>query len=68
MKRGSEYRILTTWNNETVDHPETPVVIQIKKHDDITFKVVIDAPFYDDPGASGKIGEPFYGLWNYEGN
>jgi hypothetical protein len=58
---------MTTWNNEKISHPSTPVVIRFAKNDNMTFKIVIEAPFYDDPGASGKIGEPFYGLWHYEG-
>ena len=27
----------------------------------------VTAPFYKDPAPSGTPGEPFYGLWEYEG-
>jgi hypothetical protein len=32
-------------------------------------KLLIEAPFFDDPpNPGGTPGEPFYGLWDYEGN
>ena len=59
---------MTTWDNQTIDHADNPVVISFDKNDVDTFKITVNAPFYNDPsGPNGYIGEPFYGLWNYEG-
>ena len=60
------YDIATTWNNQTIDH--LPVRITLDKNDAASFKILISAPFYNDPAEPpGPPNEPFYGLWEYEG-
>ncbi|KAI9562679.1 hypothetical protein GHT06_010133 [Daphnia sinensis] len=62
-----EYRIVTTWDNRTIDHPDRPVVIRLERHDVSAFKISVDAPFYNDPpDPNGTVGEPFFTLWDYE--
>ena len=66
--RAEEYRILTTWNNQTIDHADRPVVIQLDRNDASSFKISVDAPFFNNPPKPpGEAGDPFYGLWDYEG-
>ena len=38
------------------------------KNDEVSFKVEIHAPFYNDPPPSpnGAVGEPLFGLWDFE--
>lgn len=40
------------------------------KNDAMSFKVVVKAPFFDDPPGPPKTptpaGEPLFGLWDYE--
>ncbi|XP_073497755.1 UPF0462 protein C4orf33 homolog [Phyllobates terribilis] len=58
------YRITTTWDSKPVLHE--PVTITFKAHKDGLLMEVY-ALFFDDPAApSGKPGEPFNGLWDYE--
>ena len=58
---------MTTWDNKTVDH--NPVIINLDKNDVDTFKITVNSPYFaDPPGPDGSVGEPFFGLWNYEGN
>lgn len=62
-----EYRILTTWDNRTIDHLDRPVVIRLERHDESAFKISVDAPFFNDPpNPNGTVGEPFFTLWDYE--
>ena len=63
----AEYRIVTTWDNRTIDHEDKPVVIQLERNDASSFKISVDAPFFNDPPPPGKTGEPYYGLWEFEG-
>lgn len=65
--RAEEYRILTTWDNRTIDHLDQPVVIRLERHDESAFKISVDAPFFNDPpNPNGTVGEPFFTLWDYE--
>jgi hypothetical protein len=67
-RSAEEYRILTTWDNKTIDHADRPVVIQLDRIDASSFKISVDAPFFNDPpNPAGEVGDPFYGLWDYEG-
>ncbi|XP_057367567.1 uncharacterized protein LOC130688592 [Daphnia carinata] len=62
-----EYRIVTTWDNRTIDHQDRPVVIRLERHDMSAFKISVDAPFFNDPpNPNGTVGEPFFTLWDYE--
>ena len=68
LNSAEEYRILTTWDNKTIDHEDRPVVIQLNQIDVSFFKISVSAPFFNDPpNPAGEIGDPFYGLWDYEG-
>lgn len=69
--RGAEYTIKTTWNNLTTSHLNNLVTVQLDKQDAESFKVIVKAPFFDDPPApSGPTpsGESLFGLWDFERN
>ncbi|XP_046655409.1 uncharacterized protein LOC124348996 isoform X2 [Daphnia pulicaria] len=63
----AEYVIKTSWNNMTIDSSDQ-VIINLEKHDAKSFKIVVQAPFYDDPppNTPGDVGEPKWGLWDFE--
>lgn len=47
------------------------VLIELGKHDSESFKIDIQAPFYNDPprpDKPGQEGEPMFGLWDFECN
>ena len=59
---------MTTWDNQTIDHPNSPIVITLDRNSADTFKITVNGPYFCDPtGPEGNVGEPFYGLWEYEG-
>ena len=61
-----EYSIQTTWNDKQVDH--NPVNITLEAFDDVSFKMSVKAPFFNDPpNPGGRVGQPFFGLWEFEG-
>ncbi len=51
----------------TIDSSDQ-VTINLEKHDAKSFKIVVQAPFYDDPppNTPGDVGEPKWGLWDFE--
>uniref|UniRef100_A0A4W5MKB6 Uncharacterized protein n=1 Tax=Hucho hucho TaxID=62062 RepID=A0A4W5MKB6_9TELE len=60
-----EFVISTTWNSLPVDHE--PVKVTFSPGDG-GMKMQVSAPFFNDPpGPSGPPGQPFPGLWDYEG-
>jgi hypothetical protein len=64
--RALEYSIQTTWNDKQVDHD--PVNITLEAFDDVSFKMSVRAPFFNDPpNPGGQVGQPFFGLWEFEG-
>jgi len=64
---GEDYVIKTTWDNQTIDHIDRPVVISLDRFDSDAFKITVNGPFYQGKGPNGYVGEPLYGLWDYEG-
>jgi len=43
-------------------------VIELKELNDSSFEMNVEAAFFDDPGnPDGEVGQPFHGLWEYEG-
>jgi len=61
-----ELTISTTWDGRPIDH--RPAVIELKALNDSSFAMNVDAVFFDDPGnPGGEVGQPFLGLWEYEG-
>ena len=61
-----DFQITRTWDDRPVDH--VPVNISLLSHSDDGVKVLIRAPFFNDPEApNGMPGEPFPNLWDYEG-
>ena len=61
-----DFQITKTWDDKPVDH--LPVNISLVSHSDVGVKVLLKAPFFNDPVApSGTPGEPFSHLWDYEG-
>jgi hypothetical protein len=60
-----EFSIKTQWDGKFIDHPEA--IIHLASTE-AGMKMSVDAPFFNDPPSPGPTsGEPFYGLWNYEG-
>jgi hypothetical protein len=51
----------------TIDSSDQ-VIINLEKHDAKSFKIVVQAPFYNDPppNTPGDVGEPKWGLWDFE--
>lgn len=60
-----EFCIKTTWDSLPVDHK--PVKIRFSPGEDGLI-MQVTAPFFNDPPApAGPPGQPFPGLWDYEG-
>lgn len=60
-----EFSIDLTWDSKPVGHD--PVNIRFSPGDG-GLKMEVCAPFFNDPPApSGPSGQPFPGLWDYEG-
>ena len=59
--------ITKTWNDLPIDHK--PVMIEMKPNsDDQSFQLIVTSPFFNDPTQpAGAAGQPFFGLWEYEG-
>ena len=58
--------ITKTWNGASVKH--LPVRIVLEKATG-GLNIRVNAPFFNDPGnPGGQPGQPFDGLWDYEGN
>lgn len=64
---GADYVIKTSWDNATLDSAEQ-IKINLENYDGKSFKIVIEAPFYDDPppDTPGDPGEPKWRLWDFE--
>lgn len=60
-----EYRIENTWDSLSVNHD--PVKIRFSPGEG-GLRMEVSAPFFNDPPAPpGPSGQPFPGLWDYEG-
>jgi len=60
-----EFYIRHTWDSVPVDHK--PVKIRFSPGEE-GLLMQVTAPFFNDPPApAGPPGEPFPGLWDYEG-
>lgn len=60
-----DFTITHTWDSRPVGH--SPVKISFSPGDG-GLKMEVDAPFFDAPAAPpGPPGQPFPGLWDYEG-
>lgn len=60
-----KFNINHTWDSLPVDH--APVKIRFSPGED-GLLMQVTAPFFNDPPApAGPPGEPFPGLWDYEG-
>ncbi len=60
-----EFQIKRTWDSLPVAHK--PVKIRFSPGED-GLLMQVTAPFFNDPPApAGPPGEPFPGLWDYEG-
>ncbi|XP_032794729.2 uncharacterized protein LOC116931257 [Daphnia magna] len=64
---GADYVIKTSWDNATLDSAEQ-IKINLENYDGKSFKIVIEAPFYDDPppDTPGDPGESKWRLWDFE--
>jgi len=63
MEAPLEFHIRSTWDGQPLDH-STKIVLE--PGEDVV-KMWIDAPFYDDPPPpSGKKGEAYFKLWDFE--
>lgn len=59
------YAITQLWDGDSMDHPAISVTLE-----GISSGVLVHvrAPFFNDPpNPGGKPGQPFPGLWDYEG-
>lgn len=75
MKKSSEnlkisyYNVVAitkTWNGSNIDHRPVRLVFAQATSG---IEIRVDAPFFNDPGnPGGEPGQPFNGLWDYEGN
>ncbi len=60
-----EFLISTEWDGAVLDHD--PATITLTSHPE-GVKMLVEAVFFDDPSnPGGTPGEPFPGLWDYEG-
>ena len=62
-----ELTIEKTWDDQPLtDHDS--VIIRLEPLNDSHFVMNVQSPFFNDPSDPGGIpGQPFLGLWNYEG-
>ena len=61
------YEITRTWNDLPIDHDVIQMTLVSREDGDVQLQ--IEAPFFNDPpNPGGAPGEPFDGLWDYEGN
>ena len=65
------YKILTTWNNATIDHLDEPAQVRFSAEGDF-MRVQACGKFYNSPKLPNYIedtscpGRSVLGLWNYE--
>jgi len=60
-----EFSIEHTWDSNPVDHDPTRIIFSPGQGG---LKMEVLGPFFNDPaGPAGPIGQPFPGLWDYEG-
>lgn len=60
-----DFAITHTWDSLAVNHD--PVTLKLTAGDG-GLAMEVQAPFFNDPPApAGAPGEPFPGLWDYEG-
>lgn len=58
--------ITKTWNGSNIDHRPVRLIFAQATGE---IEIRVDAPFFNDPGnPGGQPGQPFDGLWDYEGN
>lgn len=56
-----------TWDDQLVNH--APAVIELQPLDERSFQMSVEGKFFNDPpNPGGTPGEPFMGLWDFEGN
>ena len=59
------YEITRTWNDLPTNH--SVIQFTLVSHEE-GVKILMKAPFFNDPpNPGGPPGEPFPGLWDYEG-
>ncbi len=48
--------------------PSDQVTVKLEEFDAKSFKINVQAPFYNDPppDTPGKVGEPLWKLWEFE--
>lgn len=57
--------ITKTWNGSNIDHRPVRLIFAQATGG---IEIRVDAPFFNDPGnPGGQPGQPFDGLWDYEG-
>lgn len=55
-----------TWDDQPVNHD--PAIIELQPLNDKSFQMHVEGTFFNDPSNPGGVpGEPFMGLWDYEG-
>lgn len=62
-----DMKIRKQWDSTDIDHAPVEIKLDWNKGDDF-LTLHFNGPFFDDPKApTGKAGEPFPELWEYEG-
>lgn len=60
-----EFLIQHTWDSNPVNHDPISILFS---PDQEGLKIEVCGPFFSDPAApAGQPGQPFPGLWDYEG-
>lgn len=60
------FTIEKTWDDQPVTH--FPATIELQPLNEASFQMSVEGQFFNDPPTpDGVPGEPFMGLWNYEG-
>ncbi len=60
-----EFRITKQWDGQPTGHGDIIVTLTPNRGG---LDLSITAPFFDDPDdPGGEKGQPFHGLWDYEG-
>ncbi|KAK3099275.1 hypothetical protein FSP39_001969 [Pinctada imbricata] len=63
------YYITKTWDGDAITHHPIQITIGPSDHAARNIKITVTGPFFDDPpNPGGAPGQPFDGLWDYEGD
>lgn len=58
------YNITKTWNGGDASHE--PITVSLEGDDEFIY-LKVDSPLIGNPSPPGPRGEPYWGIWYYEG-